>query len=84
MKGGNTVTFTDTETIDVKRNGKTLTFHAKTSSIKNGENSNEGKPWTTDNDGQYLAKTKNIVDAIQNSGWTLQANGQKVWLSEPW
>ena len=43
VKGGNTVTFTDTETIDVKRNGKTLTFHAKTSSIKNGENSNEGE-----------------------------------------
>ena len=83
VKGGNTVTFTDTETIDVKRNGKTLTFHAKTSSIKNGENSNEGKPWTTDNDGQYLAKTKNIVDAIQNSGWTLQANGQKVGLVNP-
>ena len=83
VKGGNTVTFTDTETIDVKRNGKTLTFHAKTSSIKNGENSNEGKPWTTDNNGQYLAKTKNIVDAIQNSGWTLQANGQKVGLVNP-
>ena len=83
VKGGNTVTFADTETIDVKRNGKTLTFDAKTSSIKNGENSNEGKPWTTDNKGQYLAKTKNVVDAIQNSGWTLQANGQKVGLINP-
>ena len=83
VKGGNTVTFTDTETIDVVRTGKTLKFNAKVSSIKDNEGGNEGKPWTTDNGGQYLAKTKNVVDAIRNSGWTLQANGQKVGLVNP-
>ncbi|WP_143413715.1 ESPR-type extended signal peptide-containing protein, partial [Haemophilus parahaemolyticus] len=83
VRGGQTVTFAGSDTINVVRNGKTLTFNANISSISNGSGANEGKPWTTDNDNKYLAKTKNVVDAINNSGWTLQANGNKVGLVNP-
>ena len=83
VRGGDTVSFSDTDTIDVVRSGKDFKFNAKVSSIKNGENANEGKPWTTDGDGKYLVKTKNVVDAINASGWILQANGNKVGLVNP-
>ena len=83
VRGGQTVTFAGSDTINVVRNGKTLTFNANISSISNGSGANEGKPQTTDNDNKYLAKTKNVVDAINNSGWTLQANGNKVGLVNP-
>ena len=83
VRGGDTVSFSDTDTIDVVRSGKDFKFNAKVSSIKNGENANEGKPWTTDGDGKYLVKTKNVVDAINASGWILQANGTKVGLVNP-
>ena len=83
VRGGQTVTFAGSDTINVVRNGKTLTFNANISSISNGRGANEGKPQTTDNDNKYLAKTKNVVDAINNSGWTLQANGNRVGLVNP-
>ncbi|STO63765.1 trimeric autotransporter adhesin [Haemophilus parahaemolyticus] len=83
VRGGQTVTFAGSDTINVVRNGKTLTFNANISSISNGRGANEGKLQTTDNDNKYLAKTKNVVDAINNSGWTLQANGNKVGLVNP-
>lgn len=84
VRGGQTVTFRDTDTIDdVVREGKTLRFNANISSIRDGSGANEGKPWTTDNDNKYLAKTKNVVDAINNSGWNLQANNVSVGLINP-
>ena len=82
VRGGDTVSFTDTETINVARNGKTLTFNANTASMS-ADGNNEGKIWTSDSSNRYLAKTKNVVDAINASGWILQANGNKVGLVNP-
>ena len=83
VRGGQTVTFAGSDTINVVRNGKTLTFNANISNISNGSGANEGKPQTTDSGNKYLAKTKNVVDAINASGWILQANGNKVGLVNP-
>ena len=83
VRGGQTVTFAGSDIINVVRNGKTLTFNANISSISNGSGANEGKPQTTDSGNKYLAKTKNVVDAINASGWILQANGNKVGLVNP-
>ena len=82
VRGGDTVSFTDTETINVARNRKTLTFNANTASMS-ADGNNEGKIWTSDSSNRYLAKTKNVVDAINTSGWILQANGNKVGLVNP-
>ena len=82
VRGGDTVSFTDTATINVARNGKTLTFNANTASMS-ADGNNEGKIWTSDSPNRYLAKTKNVVDAINASGWILQANGNKVGLVNP-
>ncbi|WP_118843553.1 ESPR-type extended signal peptide-containing protein [Haemophilus haemolyticus] len=82
VRGGDTVSFTDTETINVTRNGKQLTFNANTSSMS-ADGNNLGKIWTNDSNTRYLAKTKNVVDAINASGWILQANGKKVGLVNP-
>ena len=82
VRGGDTVSFTDTETINVTRNGKQLTFNANTSSMS-ADGNNLGKIWTNDSNTRYLAKTKNVVDAINASGWILQANGKNVGLVNP-
>ena len=80
VRGGNTVSFNDSSTIDVKHNSRNFTFDVKSGDVTT--NTNTGAI-TAPTDGNVLAKAKNVAEAIQRSGWELQANGTKVGLINP-
>ena len=87
VRGGDIVTFkakdggNSGDTIKISRNGKELTFEANYATIRTPDtgavNVDNG---VKDN---WLAKAKNVAEAINASGWTLQANGNKVGLVNP-
>ena len=78
--GGNTVSFNDSSTVDVQHNNRNFTFNVKSGDVTT--NTNTGAI-TAPTDGNVLAKAKNVAEAIQRSGWELQANGTKVGLINP-
>ena len=80
VRGGNTVSFNDSSTVDVQHNNKNFTFNVKSGDVT--ANTNTGAI-TAPTDGNVLAKAKNVAEAIQRSGWQLQANGTKVGLVNP-
>ena len=80
VRGGNTVSFNDSSTVDVQHNNKNFTFNVKSGDVT--ANTNTGAI-TAPTDGNVLAKAKNVAEAIQRSGWELQANGTKVGLVNP-
>ena len=80
VRGGNTVSFNDSPTVDVQHNNKNFTFNVKSGDVTT--NTNTGAI-TGPTDGNVLAKAKNVAEAIQRSGWELQANGTKVGLVNP-
>ena len=80
VRGGNTVSFNDSPTVDVQHNNKNFTFNVKSGDVT--ANTNTGAI-TAPTDGNVLAKAKNVAEAIQRSGWELQANGTKVGLVNP-
>ena len=80
VRGGNTVSFNDSPTVDVQHNNKNFSFHVKSGDVTT--NTNTGAI-TGPTDGNVLAKAKNVAEAIQRSGWELQANGTKVGLVNP-
>lgn len=89
VKGGDIVTFKAKDggdkgdTIKISRNGKELTFEANFATIRT-TGGTEGTV-RVDNDvkDNWLAKAKNVAEAINASGWILQANGNKVGLVNP-
>ena len=80
VRGGNTVSFNDSSTVDVQHNNRNFTFNVKSGDVTT--NTNTGAI-TAPTDGNVLAKAKNVAEAIQRSGWELQANGTKVGLVNP-
>ena len=80
VRGGNTVSFNDSSTVDVQHNNRNFTFNVKSGDVTT--NTNTGAI-TAPTDGNVLAKAKNVAEAIQRSGWELQANGTKVGLINP-
>ncbi len=80
VRGGNTVSFNDSFTVDVQHNNRNFTFNVKSGDVTT--NTNTGAI-TAPTDGNVLAKAKNVAEAIQRSGWELQANGTKVGLINP-
>ena len=89
VRGGDIVTFkakdggNSGDTIKISRNEKELTFEANYATIRT-TGGTEGTVRVDDNvKDNWLAKAKNVAEAINASGWTLQANGQKVGLVNP-
>ena len=89
VRGGDIVTFkakdggNSGDTIKISRNEKELTFEANYATIRT-TGGTEGTVRVDDNvKDNWLAKAKNVAEAINASGWTLQANGQKVGLINP-
>ena len=87
VKGGDIVTFktkdggNSGDTIKITRNGKELTFEANFATIRTpGTGMVNVDDTVKDN---WLAKAKNVAEAINASGWILQANGNKVGLINP-
>ena len=87
VKGGDIVTFktkdggNSGDTIKITRNGKELTFEANFATIRTpGTGMVNVDDTVKDN---WLAKAKNVAEAINASGWTLQANGDNVGLVNP-
>ena len=87
VRGGDIVTFkakdggNSGDTIKISRNGKELTFEANYATIRTpGTGTVNVDNGVKDN---WLAKAKNVAEAINASGWTLQANGDNVGLVNP-
>ena len=87
VKGGDIVTCktkdggNSGDTIKITRNGKELTFEANFATIRTpGTGMVNVDDTVKDN---WLAKAKNVAEAINASGWILQANGNKVGLINP-
>ena len=89
VRGGDIVTFkakdggNSGDTIKISRNEKELTFEANYATIRT-TGGTEGTVRVDDNvKDNWLAKAKNVAEAINASGWTLQANGDNVGLVNP-
>ncbi|WP_192574248.1 ESPR-type extended signal peptide-containing protein [Haemophilus parahaemolyticus] len=89
VKGGDVVDFRGTNSVKVERSGRDLTFSANTASIIGNSDgsvkSRASDAYSTTNTApaDWLVTSINVADAINKSGWQLQANGSRVGLVNP-
>ena len=89
VKGGDVVDFRGTNSVKVERSGRDLTFSANTANIIGNSDgsvkSRASDAYSTTNTApaDWLVTSINVADAINKSGWQLQANGSRVGLVNP-